>query len=146
MLLSSSSFDDGQEIPRRHGKRHGNVSPALSWEDPPPGTESFAITMVDQDPAARDFVHWLVVDVGSDSTGLAQGAAPGDMPKGSFEAIPYAGPFPPSGVHEYELTLYALSTPRLDLPADPSLAVFLDVAESYALDAASLTGTFTAEG
>jgi phosphatidylethanolamine-binding protein (PEBP) family uncharacterized protein len=38
------------------------------------------------------------------------------MPAGSREVRPYAGPFPPSGTHDYEFTLYALKTDRLDLP------------------------------
>lgn len=143
MLLHSSSFEDGQEIPPVHGKRGGNVSPALEWVDPPAGTESFALAMVDQDPVARGYVHWLVVDIGPEIALLPEGANAGAMPKGSYEASPYSGPFPPSGTHEYELTLFALSTAQLDLPREPSLGEFVTAAEPYTLAVATLTGTFT---
>jgi phosphatidylethanolamine-binding protein (PEBP) family uncharacterized protein len=35
MVLSSSAFEDGQEIPQRHGKKIPNVSPQLSWNGAP---------------------------------------------------------------------------------------------------------------
>jgi Raf kinase inhibitor-like YbhB/YbcL family protein len=143
MRLFSSSFEDGQEIPPVHGKRGENISPALQWTQAPPDTESFALTIVDQDPVARGFLHWLVVDIGPEITTLPAGANAGAMPKGAFEVSPYRGPSPPSGTHEYEFTLYALSTPQLDLPRDASLSEFVTAAEPYTLDVATLTGTFT---
>jgi phosphatidylethanolamine-binding protein (PEBP) family uncharacterized protein len=59
----------------------------------------------------RHFVA-LALEVGTREEG-APGTA---MPAGSREVKPYAGPFPPSGTHEYEFTLYGLETERLDLP------------------------------
>jgi hypothetical protein len=143
LTLRSSSFGHGQEIPQRHGKRGENVSPGLSWEGAPPGTESFSLAMVDRDPVAQNYVHWLVMDIDPATTELPEGAAPGAMPKGSYEAVPYAGPFPPAGTHEYEVTMYALETPRLDLPRTPSLEQFLEAVQPVTLATATLVGTFT---
>jgi Raf kinase inhibitor-like YbhB/YbcL family protein len=143
LSLQSASFGDGQPIPRRSGKKADNVSPELSWQDAPAGTESFALAMVDRDPVANNYVHWLVVDIDADTTELLEDAAAGALPIGSEEINPYAGPMPPSGTHDYEFTLYALSTPHIDLPASPSLEQFVDAIEPYTLDMANIVGTFT---
>jgi phosphatidylethanolamine-binding protein (PEBP) family uncharacterized protein len=51
------------------------------------------------------------------------------MPAGSREVKPYLGPFPPSGMHEYEFTLYALRTERLDLPKKVSFDAFTEAVQ-----------------
>ncbi|HEY7222589.1 MAG TPA: YbhB/YbcL family Raf kinase inhibitor-like protein [Micromonosporaceae bacterium] len=144
MMLTSSSFEDKQEIPRRHGKKAGNVSPALSWDDPPPGTRSFALVMVDRHPVAQDYVHWLVTDIGADTMVLPEGAADGAMPAGSSEVSPYAGPLPPSGTHDYEVTVYALDTDHVEVPRGASFQQFVAAVEPYTLDVATMLGSFTA--
>jgi Raf kinase inhibitor-like YbhB/YbcL family protein len=143
LTLHASSFAEGQEIPNRHGKRAQNVSPGLVWEDPPPGTESFALAVVDTDPGSRGYLHWLVVDIAPDTSELPEGAAQGPLPGGAQEASPYVGPFPPEGTHDYEFSLYALDTPQVELPPNPSLQQFLDAVEPHALTTATLVGAFT---
>lgn len=143
MVLSSSAFEDAQEIPQRHGKKIANVSPQLSWKDAPPGTRSFALSVVDRHPVAGNYVHWLVVDVDAGVTSLKEGASGATMPAGSREVRPYAGPFPPSGTHDYEFTLYALGADRLDLPRKVSLDAFTSAVEPHVLATAKLVGRFT---
>lgn len=143
MVLSSSDFEDQQEIPQRHGKKIENVSPQLSWADAPTETRSFALSVVDRHPVADNYVHWLVVDIGADVASLKTGAAGAAMPDGCREVEPYAGPFPPSGTHVYEFTLYALSTDRLELPKKVSLDAFTGALERQVLTTATLVGRFT---
>ena len=143
MKLTSSAFDEGAEIPQRHGKKVDNISPALAWTDVPAGARSFALSVIDRHPVARSYVHWLVVDLGPDVTSLVENAAAGRMPNGSREVKPYAGPFPPSGTHEYVFTLYALGVDHLDLPMGASLEAFVGAATTAALDEAVLVGRFT---
>jgi Raf kinase inhibitor-like YbhB/YbcL family protein len=143
MSLASSSFADEGDIPDRHGKKFDNVSPQLSWTDAPKETRSFALAMVDSHPIARDYVHWLVVDIDAATTSLAEAAAHGAMPTGSRELRPYAGPFPPSGTHEYELTLYALDAETLDLPANAGLDELKARIQDRTLAAAQIVGRFT---
>jgi Raf kinase inhibitor-like YbhB/YbcL family protein len=143
MILSSSAFEDGQEIPQKHGKKIENVSPQLSWTDAPQETRSFALSVVDRHPVASNYVHWLVVDIDAGVTSLPEAAAGAGMPTGAREVRPYAGPFPPSGTHDYEFMLYALKTDRLDLPENASLEAFEKAVEPNVLATAKLVGRFT---
>jgi phosphatidylethanolamine-binding protein (PEBP) family uncharacterized protein len=61
--LMSPAFEDGQELAQKYRKEAGNVSPPLEWEDAPQGTRSFALALVDIDPIAKSYVHWLVADI-----------------------------------------------------------------------------------
>jgi Raf kinase inhibitor-like YbhB/YbcL family protein len=139
--LQSPAFEDGQEMDPHYGKRSQNVSPPLTWSGAPPGTRSFALAMVDRHPVARNYVHWLVADLEPDRTSLAEGAG-GSGGGGLHEVQPYVGPFPPSGVHDYEFTLYALRTERLALPADPTLEQFEQAARRESLATSRLVGKF----
>ena len=143
MVLSSSAFEDAQEIPQKHGKKIENLSPQLSWKDAPSETKSFALSVVDRHPLAGNYVHWLVVDMDAGVTSLKEAASGAAMPPGSREVKPYAGPFPPSGTHDYEFTLYALRTGRLDLPEKVSSEAFTKAVEANALATANLVGKFT---
>jgi len=145
MSLTSSSFSDGGTIPQRHGKKVDNVSPQLSWTNAPAETKSFALAWVDTHPIANSYVHWLVVDLDPATTSLPEGAADGAMPAGSRELTPYAGPFPPSGTHTYELTLYALDTETLALTANVSLEELTATIKGRTLATARIVGQFTKE-
>lgn len=157
--LSSSAFHDGDIIPDKYVE-DSLISPPLKWENPPDGTECFALVMLDQDipgqyreNLGRGFVHWIAL-VPATVSGLAEGASPGKMPSGSVEfktdfvnfAIPgfgnhYGGPWPPDAPHRYTFLLFALkSTPNLSPNSE-----FADIASSVLLntiDVARLIGVY----
>ncbi|MGO4691627.1 YbhB/YbcL family Raf kinase inhibitor-like protein [Glaciibacter sp. 2TAF33] len=146
MEFHSASFGDNQEIPQKYGKKSQNVSPQLSWTDAPAGTRSFAVSVTDNHPVARGYLHWLLAGIDGNSSELAEGASASGLPAPARELEPYAGPFPPAGTHEYEFALYALdldASDALDLPAGTSLEHFLRGAAGHVLDTAVLRGTFT---
>ena len=140
--LKSQAFDDGQEMAQKYGKKIQNVSPPLQWDGAPDGTRSFALACVDIHPIARDYVHWLVADLSPQISSLPEGAASSSDTRFT-ELEPYAGPFPPSGTHDYEFTLYALQTDRLGIRPGASLQEFRQAAEQNSLATASLIGKFT---
>ena len=153
MQITSSAFSDGGKIPIQYvmpGAGGQNVSVPLTWSNPPAGTQSFALAMVDPHPIARNWVHWLVIDLPKDATSLPQGASGKQMPKGavelqnSFGRPGYGGPQPPpgSGDHPYVFTLYALSVPRVEPGKNTSLAAFKQALEGKTLATATLTGYF----
>ncbi len=143
MRLHSTSFEAGQEIPQRYGKRAENVSPHLAWDGVPAETRSYALTVIDHHPVANEYVHWVVVDLPADATELAEDAARTGLPAGAREAHPYEGPFPPSGTHEYDFMLYALDTEKTELPAGATEDDVLRATDGHVLASAQLLADFT---
>jgi Raf kinase inhibitor-like YbhB/YbcL family protein len=144
--LTSPAFEHGQEMAQECGKRAQNVSPPLAWEGAPEGTKSFALALVDRHPVAGNYVHWLVVDMDPQRNSLQKGAATGSGMTEAKQLEPYVGPFPPSGTHDYEFTLYALNTETLDLRSSASLEDFSRAAEANSLAKSTLVGKFTRIG
>ncbi len=112
-----------------------NRSPQLSWENPPKGTKSFAVTIYDKDaPTGSGWWHWLIFNIPADIHGLKTDAGninTGIAPEGSvqsktdFGEYGYGGPCPPKrhGIHQYLITVYALNKEKLDLDKNASPAV-----------------------
>jgi len=153
MKLSSSAFTDGGKIPLPYvmpGAGGKNVSLPLSWTQPPAGTGSFALSITDPHPVARNWVHWLVINLPATAASLEEGASRQKMPPGavelknSFGDLGYGGPQPPRGTgdHPYVVTLYALKVDKLDLPPATNLAAFQKALEGKVLATASITGYF----
>jgi Raf kinase inhibitor-like YbhB/YbcL family protein len=110
--LTSSAFIEGGAIPREYTCDGDNVSPALSWSGVPAGADSLML-LVD-DPDAREFVHWIVLDLPAKPTGVLPRAldgvaTPPRQGKNDFGNVGWGGPCPPSGTHRYLFVLYALA-------------------------------------
>jgi Raf kinase inhibitor-like YbhB/YbcL family protein len=144
--LTSPAFEHGQEMAQEFGKKAQNLSPPLAWEGAPEGTKSFALAVVDRHPVAGNYVHWLVVDIDPQRKSLEKGAATGSGLGEAKQFQRYVGPFPPSGTHDYEFTLYALNTKTLDLRSTASLEEFTRAAEANSLAKSTLVGKFTRIG
>ncbi|NDY42500.1 YbhB/YbcL family Raf kinase inhibitor-like protein [Dissulfurirhabdus thermomarina] len=151
MELSSPAFTDGATLPIRFARAPAggrNLSPPLAWSAPPEGTRSLALAVVDPHPVARNWVHWLVVDIPPETRALAEGASPGGLPPGARELVNsfgqpgYGGPQPPPGTgpHPYVFTLYALKVRHLDLPDRCRLADFQAAIRGAVLAESRLTG------
>jgi hypothetical protein len=112
--LESPAFEEGGLIPAQYTCDGENISPPLSWETGPPGTAAWVL--IAEDPDARAWVHWLVVNLPAEVTSLESGAS-GSLPGGAVEGetdfgpATYGGPCPPSGEHRYVFSLYAMSAP-----------------------------------
>lgn len=78
MKLKSKAFEDGGNIPSECTCDGEDVSPPLFWEDPPEGTESFALSVTDSDALGEDFIHWLVYDIPKDIRSLERGKLPSE--------------------------------------------------------------------
>jgi len=149
LTVSSSAFQEGSEIPARYTCEGQDVSPALTWKEPPAETQSFALIM--DDPAAPGgvFTHWVLFNLPADSRGLSE-AVPTQpqLPDGSlqgkndFGRSGYGGPCPPPGrPHRYQFTLYALDQ-TLDLKAGASKKQVIDAMQGHILAQGRLTGTY----
>jgi hypothetical protein len=113
----------------------------LTWSDGPAGTVSYAIFVHDAD--ARDFSHWLHVDIPADVSSVTQGGSatlPGVVGRNGMGGRAYFGPCPPSP-HHYVFTVYALDA--LIEPDHPLTYIeFTVLADDHVLAEGSITGLF----
>jgi Raf kinase inhibitor-like YbhB/YbcL family protein len=199
MKLVSRSFADGARIPPQFaagvpgdgGPKVGpNKSPHLAWSDAPAGTKSFAVVCHDPDVPSKpddvnksdrkvpydlprvDFYHWVLVDIPTSVTDLAEGIdsdalVPKGKPTGKtdhgrrgknsygdwFGSDPqmggtyggYDGPWPPFNderLHHYVFTVYALDVPTLDLPEKFAGPDALAAMKGHVLGKATWTGVY----
>lgn len=131
-----------------------NVSPSLSWEGAPAGTQSYALTMYDPDaPTGSGWWHWVVINIPAGTTALPKGVGTPEgksLPAGAqqvrtdFGAFGYGGPCPPEGdkPHHYIFTLHALKVPKLDIPADATAALAGYMINANTLSKASFTAYY----
>ncbi|WP_396269447.1 YbhB/YbcL family Raf kinase inhibitor-like protein [Ideonella sp.] len=82
MTLSSPDLASGQFslplVANGFGCTGQNVSPALTWQNVPAGTQSLALLMHDPDaPTGSGFWHWVVLNMPANTTGLPRGAGTG---------------------------------------------------------------------
>ncbi len=116
MQLTSDAFKQGGKIPAKHTGEGDDVSPALSWSNPPDGTKAFAVVCHDPDAplvsgnGTYGFVHWVLYNVPGDVTSLAEGTGEYTSGRTDFGKPGYGGPMPPNGhgVHNYYFWVLAL--------------------------------------
>lgn len=146
--LTSSAFANNQAIPRQYTCDGQDISPPLTWNDPPPKTISFALVMDDHDAPAGIWTHWLLYNIPGTAQGLV-GAIRADATlkdgskhgKNSWRRLGYNGPCPPGGIHRYSFKLYALDfNPDLQTGIDKN--TLLLTINSHILAETSLTGTY----
>ena len=95
----------------------GNAWPQLSWSDPPAGTQSFLVMVLDE--GAGDFLHWVVFDIAPTVLQISDsGPVPGGQTLNDYGQLGYGGPCPPSGeIHTYIFRVYALAIDEIGLTA-----------------------------
>ena len=144
LKLTSTSFEDGGEIPRIFGYKNGNKHPTLFVSDMPEGTEYLALIMDDPDAmgaVGKVWVHWVVWNIWPVSnTGVV------DYNKASegmtdFGEVGYGGPAPPDKRHTYVFKLYALDS-KLELPDGSTKADVEKAMEGHIIEQTQLTGTY----
>jgi Raf kinase inhibitor-like YbhB/YbcL family protein len=139
--LTSPDFKDNDHIPDIFTCKGQDRIPTLNWENPPKGTQSFALTMLDPEATHGTFTHWVLYNIPASITHLNKDKVSGVQGMNTTNKAEYKGPCPPSGTHHYIFTLYALDT-LLDLPEAASLQQLTDRMQSHILGAAKLTGLY----
>jgi len=125
MVLTTTAFPDGGQIPVKYSQAGEQVSPALAWTNVPSGTQSFVLHMRDPDVArnktTEDQVHWLVWNIPGTAAGLPENVPKGaQLPDGSQQISAsgpvYRGPGAPATgpMHHYTFEVFALDT-KLDV-------------------------------
>jgi len=144
LALTSDAFVNGQSIPAKYACTGKNISPALAWNDPPAGTQSFALIVDDPDAPMGTWVHWVLFNIPAESRSLAENPDTSAMlvGKNSSGNMRYDGPCPPSGTHRYYFKLYALGT-TVNLQPGATKEQVLREMEGHILAQGELMGTFS---
>lgn len=157
----------------------GNINPAINWSGAPAATKSYALIVVDPDvptsfelankpgktiPAdfpRRNFYHWVLVDIPSSTTGIAEGADSNGMaakPTGKTSygisghndygnnQGGYNGPCPPwndERLHHYHFTVFALDVPSLGLSGNFGGRQAEEAMKGHVLAKGEIVGTYT---
>jgi len=132
--ISSSDFEEAQEIPKKFGYKFENKQPDISFNNVPDGHKSIALIMDDPDAmgaVGKVWVHWLVVNNNGNQI----------YGKTDFDECRYGGPAPPDKRHTYIFKAYALDI-ILDLKEGYSKQELEDAMKGHIIAEAKLTGTF----
>jgi Raf kinase inhibitor-like YbhB/YbcL family protein len=156
--ITSPSFKDGERLATKmagNNKQNPNcvgenVSPALSWANPPAGTKSYALLMFDPEGRPPGGVsHWVAYGIPVSVTGFAEGEASQQTDKyvggKSLMGLPhYFGPCtPPGDWHHYTFTLIATDLdPKALKPGLTREELFKEL-DGHTKGAAGLIGRFT---
>jgi Raf kinase inhibitor-like YbhB/YbcL family protein len=149
LALESAAFAPGESVPVVYTCDGQNISPPLAWGEPPDGTQSFALILVDPDAPAGTWVHWVLYNLLAGARGLPE-AVPGEtrLADGSLHGANswgrpgYGGPCPPSGTHRYFFKLYALDT-VLDLTPGANKAELERAMDRHILAYGELLGRYS---
>jgi len=147
--VTSTAFSHGGDIPRKHTCEGQDVSPALSWNDPPQGTQSYALIADDPDAPVGTWVHWVAYNLPPSSRQLPEGVAKTEDIAGGgrqgindFRRTGYGGPCPPPGTpHRYFFKLYALNA-TLNLKPKASKKDVEQAMQGHILAQAELMGKY----
>ena len=128
--ISSTTFKDGGMLPVKAANSKANapnnancvgdnVSPQLSWVNPPADTKSFALLMVDPEGRGGAGVnHWVAYGIPASVTGFAEGEVSKQTDKyvggKSTQGVGfYSGPCTPPNVQPHHYTFVLIATDLL---------------------------------
>ena len=120
-VLTSPAFREGENLPVTYTCMGNGDAPPLRWENPPKGTESFALTIVDLDTPFgigdsrnESYYHWGIYNIPSGIEHLAEPAEE-HLPNNVIATVndadteDFRPPCSPTGPHRYRMALYALN-------------------------------------
>jgi Raf kinase inhibitor-like YbhB/YbcL family protein len=156
--LTSTTFKDGTLMPKKVAGNiktnpncvGDNVSPQLSWANPPAGTVSYAIIMTD--PEGRSGLgvdHWHAYGIPASVTSFAEGetSKPSDKfvgGKGTAGQTVYVGPCTPPNqtAHHYTFIIVATDLDPKALPPGLSRVELMEKLNGHVKGSAGLIGLF----
>ena len=156
--ITSKSFKDGERLPTKmagNNKQNPNcvgenVSPQLSWANPPVGTKSYALLMFDPEGRPPGGVsHWVAYGIPVSVTGFEEGEVSKQTEKyvggKSLMNLPhYFGPCtPPGAPHHYTFTLIATDLEPNALQPGLTRDELIKALEGHAKGATGIIGTFS---
>jgi len=158
LVLTSSTFKDGGMLAVKNAGAvktnpncvGENISPSLSWNDPPAGTKSFAFVIHDPDGRkGLGVYHWVAYGIAPDRRSFAEGEVgqPSDKFVGGKNTAgynAYMGPCPPakSGLHHYNFSLIATDLAPDALPPGLTRDELFEKLKGHAMGVGTIVGLF----
>lgn len=144
--IKSSAFTDQGIFPPLYSCDGKNIPPDLSWTNPPPKTQAYALILYSPDAPMGAFYSWVVYNIPGTIQSLPEGE---DLPEGALvgantigDSI-YRGPCPPDELkHHYIFILYALDA-SLYLGEGADIEEVLSNIKKHTIKKTQLTGTFS---
>ena len=150
--LTSKELKNNEVLPNAqvfngYGCNGGNVSPQLSWINPPENTKSFAIICHDPDaPRENGWYHWLVVNIPSKVNSIEKAGkiAGATETMTDFETIGFGGACPPvgHGIHHYNFTVYALDVDKINVKNTDKPKKVEEAILKHAIAKSTITGLY----
>ena len=147
LILESSAFKNGKEIPRKYGYKNTNINPPLKIKGIPQNTKSLVLIMDDPDAmgaVGKIWAHWVIWNIEPNTKEIKEDSIPTDAIEGKtdFGEIGYGGPAPPDKEHTYIFKLYALDN-KLSLNEGASKTDVEKSMKNHILAEARLTGKYS---
>lgn len=151
-LNVTSSFKNGEFIPKKYTCEGEDISPELVITDIPANAKTVAIICDDPDAPVGTFVHWVLWNLPVKGTKavvaenlkkvdkLADGTRQG---YNDFGRVGYNGPCPPRGhgAHHYHFKVYALDT-TLDIKGNVKKADLEKAMKGHILAQGEIVGLY----
>jgi len=135
--VSSTAFSNLGAIPARFTCDGTGISPPVSWNFIPPGTQSFVLIMHDLD---ADFTHWVLYNIPGTATSIPENIPTNlnQLSDGTMQgvndwggALGYGVPCPPANAHHrYQITVFAINQKLPNLVPGTRAQVLAQIAGS----------------
>ena len=151
--IKSTAFGEGNSIPKQYTCDGSDISPQLSWSQPPEGTGSMVLICDDPDAPMGTWVHWVLYGLSLDTLEISENIPDDKEVLGGakhgvndFHKYGYGGPCPPGGTHRYFFKLYAVDTEVVDLDPGATKDEVLVAIKGHVLAEGQLMGRHSRQG
>jgi hypothetical protein len=140
--ITSSTFQEGGNIPSKFTCDGSDTSPPLQITGVPSEAKSLVLIADDPDAPSGLFTHWLVWNIPPQTNSIVEGSAPkGVQGTNDFGKSGYKGPCPPPGTHRYSFKIFALDR-ELDLQSGAKRSQVDAAIKGHAIAQGELVGRY----
>ncbi len=143
MNISSPAFADNQAIPKQYTCDGDGINPPLQFSSVPSEAKSLALLVEDPDAPTGTWIHWLMWNIPPTVSQIAENSVPEKAVQGqeSSGQNVYGAPCPPSGIHHYIFTLFALDS-ELNLPSYSTAENLQAAMQGHIIEQAQIVGVY----
>ncbi len=141
MLLTSPDIRPGGYIDRKFTCQGENAPPRLEFVNIPDGAKTLAVIVHDLDAPPGAGVHWVMFNIDPARSEIAAAEFPGTDGRNDFGDKGWRGPCPPSSVHHYVFSGYALDA-RLELKEGAAPSELEHAMRGHIMDKAELVALY----